>query len=420
MSSLCHEKGNWVYLSLLIICLGAIKNTSTQIVVRDSLSTASTIFVTDHVNWTGTIELKTGVVIAAGAVLTIEAGAVLRFTSAAAIIVVKGTLLAVGRPDARIVFDGTDMGMGVNALYISGAAGVNVSHATFGHFSLVVRIYSGSDPRSIHFEDCIFEQNNLLLMWQVGMYQIFFVRCDFIRNQGVVGSGIVQLIDSCKFLQSELFLQSPTVAVNCIFMNNTAAALSSGFGGSVLNCLFLWNNIGVYCSMGCPSVRNSLFVSNDIAVFAQYSGTRLLDCVFLSNRVTLFAQGSVRVIGGWMCVRPRDSRSDLIQVASGVQSVEINGVWLGTSGQNEAIIRGSIKDEYWFATSGLVSLINLADGPTMWPDSLQQYNSSYATLCSAPEDRSFDLLHPPRDGDLLPSCISLVFPICIAFLGAIA
>ena len=45
-------------------------------------------------------------VVMTGVTLTIEAGAVLRFTSASAVLLIRGTLVANGHPDARIIFEG--------------------------------------------------------------------------------------------------------------------------------------------------------------------------------------------------------------------------------------------------------------------------------------------------------------------------
>ena len=116
-----------------------------------------------------------------------------------------------------------------------------------------------------------------------------------------------------------------------------------------------------------------------------------------------------------MCAQPRDNSTDLIQVGSWARSIEVVGVWFGISGRYEAVIRGSIKDQYWFATSGLVDLVNMTERPTAWPDSLQQYTSLYASLCEAPQDRGLDLMNPPSGVTLQPPNGAIF--ICVSFLA---
>jgi hypothetical protein len=411
MTPICFVRVWFVQITTTLICLGSIESVSSQNAVQEA-----TVFVTGEVHWSGTIEIKAGAIVNPGAVLTIEAGAVLRFTSASAVIVVKGTLIAIGRPDARIVFDGTDFFLGSAALFIRGATGVNVSYATFGNFTTVLKSpdpnLNGYFTRSIFFEDCVFEQNYNTALDLSG-YNVLFLRCKFINFYNTIYGERGMVFDGCYFLnlvrQVCAFAGSLSVYVNCVFMNHTSTALYADDYSSVTNCVFMWNSIGV-TTRPSSSVSNCLFVWNGIAVLTNgREPVILLDCIFLSNSVALSADDSiVSVIGGWMCIRPFDNTSDFIRAGTGGRSMEARGVWFGISGQQEAIIRGCIKDQYWVARSGLVDLINLADRPTAWPDALQPFNSTYAPLCLAPQDRGLDLLHPPSgvvirspNGDLM-------------------
>ncbi len=74
--------------------------------------------------------------------LFIEPGAVIKYTTNEAALVVKGTLLAIGRPDARITFDGVAESVQSMALHIlsEGAASVDISFAVFSNFSEAVHI----------------------------------------------------------------------------------------------------------------------------------------------------------------------------------------------------------------------------------------------------------------------------------------
>jgi hypothetical protein len=337
------------------------------------------------VTWPGSgtvTEIQSALTFAEGSVLTIEAGAVLRFTSASAVLVVKGTLIANGRPGARIVFDGVDMTS--RALWIPAIGGVNVhvSYATFSNFSQAVSLEDNVGSKlSLYFEDCVFEGNGAAMevFYFHGM-TLDFVRCEFLSNlrpvsvASNINFGGLTRFDSCYFHSQGSgvvfgYLASGSTVENCVFMNHSGIALSAN-AQSV--------------------IRDSLFVSNDVGI--QTHGT-VENCIFLMNRVGIAAYNGARIEGGWICSRPLDNSSDLIQVSSPI-SIEASNVWFGIPGQREAIIRGSIKDGYWWPSSGIVDLIQVSDRPTAWPISLQSFNSSHAPLCSAPQDRGLDLQHP--------------------------
>jgi hypothetical protein len=415
----CHKRaGNVqaILTILLLICLELITKLNSQNVLRSS----QTIFLTDAVNWSTNKDISSGVIVGPGAVLTIEAGAILKFKSASAVILVKGVLRVLGRPDAPIVFDGTDTNRGGTAIDLEGATGVNVSHATFRNFDRAVDNHgqspNGYQADSVYFEDCVFEQNALAVS-SLFSYRVFFMRCKFIRSVNIMSAMSGGLFDGCQFVDQTMYARNGDVFVNCVFTNNTGVAVYASYGASVINCLFLSNNLAMML-WESASVSNCLFMWNRLAVVAQGSATRVLQCIFLSNSVALYVGGSssdIRVVGGWMCAQPRDNSTDLIQVGSWARSIEVVGVWFGISGRYEAVIRGSIKDQYWFATSGLVDLVNLTEQPTAWPDSLQQYTSLYASLCEAPQDRGLDLMNPPSGVTLQPPNGAIL--ICVSFLA---
>ena len=118
------------------------------------------------------------------------------------------------------------------------------------------------------------------------------------------------------------------------------------------------------------------------------------NCIFLMNRVGIAANDGARVQGGWICGRPSDNTSDLIQW-NALTSMEVSHVWFGIPGQYQSVIRGSIKDGYWWPLSGFVNLTQVSDRPAAGPVSLQPFNTTYASLCAAPQDRGLNLQHPP-------------------------
>ena len=339
-----------------------------------------------NVTWPGSgsvTEISSAVNIAAGSVLTIEAGAVLRFTTTSAVLWVRGTLVANGRPDARIVFEGvqdTVWSWGSSrALQISGqgAVSANVSYATFRKFSLAVSLDNGQSwPTSVlRFEDCVFERNGAAVGGGYISANIDFVRCEFSSNLSpVTGSASYMRFDGCYFHSQERGAALTGTFVNCVFMNHSGVALRAEGGATI---------------------RDSLFVSNDIAIeTTSYAPVTFENCILLMNRVGVVANYAASITGGWICARPSDNSSDLIQVKS-ASSIQVSNVWFGVAGQNEAVIRGGIKDGYWWSYSGFANLVLISDYPTCWPASLLSLYTSYASLCSAPQDRGLDLKRPP-------------------------
>jgi len=328
-----------------------------------------------RVTWSGSgtvTEINTSLVLSAGSVLTIEAGAVLRFTSPSAVLVIKGTIIARGRPDARIVFDGVDMTS--RALYIPNIGGVNVnmSYATFGNFSQAVSLdTSWNGPCALYFTDCVFKRNGAAMEGSYWGTTVEFLQTEFSSNlRPVSGYGGYMRFDGCYFHSQDrgaaLYALS-LVMDSCVFVNHTGVALWIQSDGS--------------------TIRDSLFVSNDVGVQTK---SAIENCIFLMNRVGIAAADGARIEGGWICGRPLENSSDLIQWSS-LTSMQVSHVWFGIPGQYEAIIRGSIKDGYWWPLSGFVDLIQVSDRPTAWPKSLQSFNTSYASQCSAPRDRGFNL-----------------------------
>ncbi len=329
--------------------------------------------------------IDSAVTINSGAVLTIEAGAVVRFSSASSVIVVKGTLWAIGRPDAQIIFDGGDVSVGATALYCIGDMNVNVAYSTFSKFGRAVVLESSMFAGHLHVADCNF-QENIAPVGGNNYYTVSFLRCQFARNLQPSTGIFKALIDGCYFHNQVggVSVDSPSTIVNSVFVNLTGTALRIASGSTVSNCLFVGNDI---------AVRSTI---------QTYSSTLLQSCIFLNNRVSVVVGYTLSITGGWMCGRPFDSTSDLIRMES-PHSITASEVWFGISGQFEAIIRGSIKDEYWTASSGLVALIQVQAQPTPWPAVLQPYNSSYASLCLAPQDRGLDLFRPPSGASIFPT-----------------
>ena len=163
-------------------------------------------------------------------------------------------------------------------------------------------------------------------------------------------------------------------------MNHRGMALRANAGLAIRDSLFLFNDVGMQTE-----------VTTYVGMYAQVN---VESCIFLMNRIGIAVYNGARIEGGWICGQPLDNSSDLIQINS-PSSMEVSDVWFGIPGQYESIIRGSIKDGYWLVSSGLVHLIQVSDRPTAWPTSLQSFNFSYSSLCSAPRDRGFDLAHPP-------------------------
>jgi hypothetical protein len=333
-------------------------------------------------------EIASNVIVAPGAVLSIEAGAVLRFTTASAALTVRGTLRANGRADARIVFDGVNqITGGLAALQIPALSStiVNVSYASFINFGQAVWRSSGGTSNLVLFESCIFERNGAAAVasgynfWS----EMIFRRCEFSHNSGpVTGSNFN--FDGCYFhnQESSVIVEYSSFS-NCVFLNHTGTAAMISWGGTV---------------------RDSLFVRNDVAIQGEGRGPTVLNCILILNRVGIIAANDASITGGWICSRPSDNSSSLIVGTMAVGMIPASDVWFGVSGQDLAIIRGSIIDIYWFSTSALVDLVRLADHPTEWPVSLRPMHTSYAPLCAAPQNQALDLSNPPS-GVLLGNII---------------
>jgi hypothetical protein len=335
-----------------------------------------------NVIWPGAgsvTEIASNVIVASGAVLSIEAGAVLRFTTSSAGITVRGTLKANGRADARIVFDGVNQSMvGSTGLRISGLSStiVNVSYASFINFGLAAAFqnddYTGWTQNLVLFESCIFERNGAAAA--VGGYffsGVFFRfrRCEFSRNSGPVTGWYINF-DGCYFHNQEsgVTVGSSTFS-NCVFLNHTGTAAMISWGGTI---------------------SDSLFVRNDVAIQGDGRGPTVRGCILILNRVGIIAANDASITGGWICSRPSDNSSSLIVGTMAAGVIPVSDVWFGVSGQDLAIIRGSIIDMYWFSTSALVDLVRIADHPTEWPVSLLPMYSSYAPLCSAPQNQALE------------------------------
>jgi hypothetical protein len=317
-------------------------------------------------------------------VLTIEAGAIVQFTSAAAVLTIKGAIRANGRIDAPIIFEGVDASRGSTALYISahGAASVNVSHAIFRNLGNAVGFECCWSTTLLLFQDSVFMHNRAAVFGYNGVV-VVFLRCEFSENDGPI-TGAYFRFDGCFFhSQQRGAAVGGSTFTDCVFMNHSGAALDAP-DATISQSLFVWNDIAIQAYRG-PVVRN---------------------CILLMNRIGMIAGPGADISGGWLCSLPLNSTSSYVLQLASPGPIAVSGVWFGISGEREAVIRGSIWDIYWSGTLGLVRLRDLASSPTPWPLSLQAYYDGYSSLCPAPQDMGLDLNAPPSGVKLQVSILS--------------
>jgi hypothetical protein len=318
-------------------------------------------------------EIKSAVSVAARSVLTIEAGAVLRFTSASAALLVRGTLIANGRPDARIIFEGDEGTPGIRALQISanGAVHVHVSYATFGNFSTAVNLdVSYSWPASLlRFEDCVFEGNGAAVDGDNNNFVLDFLRCEFSRNlRPVTGPPNTMRFDGCYFHSQERGVEARTLTfVNCVFMNHTGVALRTAYESRI---------------------SDSLFVSNDVAI--EMSSTNLYNCTIVNNRIgvlsslTYVMENDVQLSDIDLC-----GNTDANLVLYSQYDVTISRSWFGSSSDLEAY--NSIKS----LSSGRILFSSLRSYPIrldlsriylLWP-ALSKIKGAFSTPSESLESK---------------------------------
>jgi hypothetical protein len=206
---------------------------------------------------------------------------------------------------------------------------------------------------------------------------VTFRRCEFSHHDyaAIIGGNIA--FETCNFRdQPKGAAAAGSTFRGCVFSNHAEIAVS---GGSVYESLF---------------VNNSIAVSYDGSGYGPY----VSNSIILHSLVGVQAGQGATVVGGWICgvtgVLQTDSTSELIaQVFS--NDISATGVWFGASSDRVDLIRGSIRDMYWSDNLGLVNLDHLPDQAPAWPETLQSYYSSFASLCTEPHDRGFSSASPP-------------------------
>ena len=228
----------------------------------------------------------------------------MKFTSPAAVLIIKGTIAAHGRIDAPIVFDGVDASMGGAALQISahGAASVNMSHATFRNFGQAVGFECCWSANLLWFQDCVFEQYDAAVGGDNGM-TVVFLRCEFANNMRPVTGGYFQF-DGCFFHSQESgAVVGGSTFTSCVFMNHTGLALGAP-DATITDSLFVWNDIAVRpvdYARG-PVVLRSSIINNRLGMM-RGSGVHLSDvnlCGNTDSNFVLLSEDDARISRCWL------------------------------------------------------------------------------------------------------------------------
>ena len=221
--------------------------------------------------WTSALTnvVSSAVIIAEGVTLTIEAGSTVAFTTTGAQVVVKGRLVAAGRPDAPITFSGTSAqqsgpmtGTGI-VISSEGSPFVNVSHATFTGLQVAVSIECCANSVAL-FENCVFTRNVYGSLGYGGSNTFRGCEFSYHTNAAAVGGDLV--FENCYFHdQPQGAAAAGSVFDSCVFLNHSEAAVS---GGSVQSSLFVNNAVAVSYdgSMYGPSVSYSTIVDGSVGI----------------------------------------------------------------------------------------------------------------------------------------------------------
>ena len=314
-----------------------------------------------------------------GATLTIEPGAILRFTTTSARIVVRGRLVAAGDATStgRITFEG--LGVAQSALLADATSSfVSVAFSTFTGFAGAAVTFACCDDGSIAtFSHSLFTLNLGAPTGGYNRFGMLFSFCEFSYNGAPAGSSNLRFED-CYFHDSPAGADLSGQYVRSVFVGHSNYAVSSSNGGGsiVEDCLFVNNAIALKVG-DSVSMKGTIILGGGVGI----SG----------------ASRGLQISGGSICGQTQYFIT-VPYYSSDASPPVADGVWFGASVASPAglaLVRGFIQDAYFSTTSPLIRLVNPVTSAPTWPTSLQGFSSTYGILCTAPTDRGFDLSRPP-------------------------
>jgi nitrous oxidase accessory protein NosD len=266
------------------------------------------------VRWEGEVTLKSAVIVARDAVLTVAAGTVVKPLVPAAKIVVQGMLLARGTEAAPIVFASPPQWQGIE--FVEGPAGSAIEYARFEKaqaalssiatpFSLrassfrecgtAVKLLREAAPV---IEECLFVDNDIAIDNEMKSAPV-------IRNNRFAGHKKTAILASHN--------STGLIEKNVFEKNKQGIGLLQKYPDRVIDNRFVDNEAGIFCnqtqntpqihgntfvgnenalinfSFSYPSVENNTFIDNDTAIRNDQFGSPLVvHNLFRGNKTALY------------------------------------------------------------------------------------------------------------------------------------